>query len=282
MSAKKTKKKNRRRRRRATTIVVLLFIIVGVVLSMTVFFRVDNIEVRGSLMQYTKQEIVKASGITEGMNLFRFSAKDREKEIWSKLPYIETVEIRRSLPGTVIIEVTESTGLLAVRYSGGCVVMSPSLKILEITSVPPVGAIEVTGLVPDDPASGSQLETEQTENAEFLKTLVSVLDIYDLLDKVTLIDVSDKLNYSLVYDDRFFVMIGTANNADYKINMLSEVVLHKLSETDTGYIDISTAGKAIYKRGALAQDEDPPEEQEPEEEVVFVDEDVENAQNNDD
>lgn len=282
MSAAKPKKK-KRRQRRATAVVVLLMILVGIGLSITVFFPVTKIRVQGDLSYYTARQIIDAAGFEEGDNLFRFSAKQREEDIWRALPYVETVQIRRSLPGTITIEITEVTGVMCVQYTGGCVIVSHALKILEVTSVPPAGAVVVTGLTPEDPKVGEALVTEMAAEADYLKTLAGVLERYGLTGRVTSIDVSDKLNYSMVYDGRYFVMIGTANNADYKIRMLAEVVQNKLDENATGYLDISTAGKVVYKRGPLPLPSDPVPDigQEPEEEVVFEEEDMENAQNDD-
>lgn len=278
MSARK--KKTKRRRRRITAWVVLLLVIVGVILSTTVFFRITHVEVRGQLGYYSQQQIAQASGIETGMNLFRFSVKEKEQDIWRALPYIETVTIKRSLPGTVIIEVTECKGLMTAQITGGYIVLSDSLKVLEVTGQTPAGMIAVTGLEPVDPIPGTQLTSseETQENVAFLATLVSSLDQYELIGKVTEIDISDRYNYSLVYDDRFFVMVGTANYHDYKINMLAEVVLHRLSGSDTGYIDISTAGRAVFKRGPLATGQQPQSGQQEEEEIVFVSEDAENMQ----
>ena len=80
---------------------VLIFLVV--VLAMSLFFRVSEIEVVNA-SDYTDSEIITASGIEKGVNLFfvdRFSAASM---IFADLPYMDTVSIRRQLPNRIIIQ----------------------------------------------------------------------------------------------------------------------------------------------------------------------------------
>ncbi len=43
--------------RRVTAILLFFAIVAGVVLSLTVFFNIENVEVKGALEIYTKQEL---------------------------------------------------------------------------------------------------------------------------------------------------------------------------------------------------------------------------------
>ena len=81
--------------------------------------------------------------------------------------------------------------------------------------------------------------------------MINAANEYDMLDKLSAVNVADKLNLSIVYDNRFFVMIGTANQIDYKIKMLNQIVTENISETESGYIDLSVPGKATYNVGSL-------------------------------
>ena len=77
---------------------------------MSVFFRVAKIEVVGNSI-YTAEEVVEASGIGTGDNLFfinRFSAASR---IFSKLPYVDKAKVTRALPNRVTITIQESSAM---------------------------------------------------------------------------------------------------------------------------------------------------------------------------
>ena len=96
----------------------LMFIIVcaALIFGMSVFFRVSKVEVTGNSL-YTEEEIVAASGIESGDNLFfinRFSAAGR---ILVRLPYVEDATVTRLLPNKVVIDISESNAIayLAVK-----------------------------------------------------------------------------------------------------------------------------------------------------------------------
>ena len=99
-----------KRRNPLRPILTFVIIVLGVLLALSVFFRVSKITVDGN-SYYTEEQIVQASGIEHGDNMFfvnRFSAASR---IFAKLPYVQKVTINRKLPNHVVIEIAESQEL---------------------------------------------------------------------------------------------------------------------------------------------------------------------------
>ena len=102
--------------------VVLIFLV-------SIFLQVGTIEVTGN-SHYTANEIIQAAGIEEGDNLFFVNRFSAVSGIMAKLPYVESVEIATQLPGTVIIEITESqalawvSGMSIMTVPGRCVAIS--------------------------------------------------------------------------------------------------------------------------------------------------------------
>ncbi|MEG0833110.1 MAG: FtsQ-type POTRA domain-containing protein [Oscillospiraceae bacterium] len=225
---------------------VFASLIVGLILSLTVFFKIDVINVTGECDFYTRDQIIEATGIKINDNLFRFSASNRERDLFRKLPYIDSVEISRKLPGTITINVTQAKDYISLLHDGKYIILSKNLKILNVAPQKPQNTIEVTGVVPISTQSSEMLSSENESSIENLKLLISALNDEGLFERVMLIDVSDKLNLSIKFESRFLVMYGTSSYIDYKTKMLAEVVNNKLSDTDVGKIDLSTAGKAIF------------------------------------
>ena len=64
----------------------LLVITAAIVLSLTVLFRIDSIEVDNS-SRYSSEEILKACGIEDGENLFLADVEGARKKIDQALPY---------------------------------------------------------------------------------------------------------------------------------------------------------------------------------------------------
>ena len=106
---KKRKARQRRIRKRRMIIGFSLFLIllavVGIILSLTVLFPINNISAKGS-ERYTAEQIISSSGIKLGDNLFVSSVKtDALRE---KLPYIQRVKIKRTLPDSIAITVKDA------------------------------------------------------------------------------------------------------------------------------------------------------------------------------
>ena len=243
--------RQKRARRRTATVLAILILIVLSVLSLTVFFNITTIEVSGRSAVYTDEEILASVDVAVGDNMFLFSASKTARDLWTKLPYLDSVKIKRQLPDTVVIDISDSRYSLVLPYAGGSLILSDSLKIVENTPSPPGGYTAVYGFQPSVFAVGRMLETDAEDGTQYLAELVSTLKTYGLLEGTTMINVSDRLNLSIVYEDRLFVMIGTASKLDYKVRMLRELVGVKLGAEESGNIDLSLAGKATFSGGPL-------------------------------
>ena len=257
-TAKKTKKRLRRRRW-ITGFFAVLFAVAGIVLSLTVFFKITDVVVEGDINIYTQQEIIAVAGIEKGTNLFRINAKEKETEIWETLAYVESVNIRRKLPGTVVIEVTETKKLFALEHKGQYVVVSDNLKILDISSDIPEQVAKVIGISAIDPVKGEALTYEETENIDYFFNIVDLLDTYELLEGVSELDITDKLNYTMIYENRIKIMIGTANNLELKVREIQKMITDKIGPDEQGFLDVSYSEQIIFRHGDIFDDPNEPE-----------------------
>ena len=95
----------RRRRGSLSFLYKLLSMLVicgAIVAALTLFFRVNTVVVSGQ-QRYTQQQILAASGIQTGDNLFLLNKYDVANQIIGELPYIETIRINRKLPDTLLV-----------------------------------------------------------------------------------------------------------------------------------------------------------------------------------
>ena len=127
---------------------IFLLICVALVLGMSVFFRVSKVEVVGNSI-YTAEEVVDASGIGKGDNLFfinRFSAASR---IFSKLPYVDKAKVTRALPNRVTITIQESSAMAYVKADDGYWVVDQNCKLLKsVTDSELTGLARIDGITP--------------------------------------------------------------------------------------------------------------------------------------
>lgn len=83
-----------------------LAVVIALTIGATVFFQVETIAVTGN-SRYTQQEVIDASGIQIGDNLYRMNKYQIGNQVLGQLPYVEKILIRRSLPSTIVITVSE-------------------------------------------------------------------------------------------------------------------------------------------------------------------------------
>ena len=129
-SGKKRRTESKYVWRRLAAFALFLLLIAGIVLSLTVFFKLRVVQVRGTLEIYTREEISAASGLKAGTNMFRFSTQSVEKRIMRTLPYASEVKVTKKLPDKVLIEVKEADNALVLPYGDGVLVLSQDLTVI--------------------------------------------------------------------------------------------------------------------------------------------------------
>ena len=101
----RTRRRNRGRFGPLFKLLCVIAVIVALTVGATVFFRVEQVTVTGN-QRYTEEEIVAASGIQLGSNLYSLNKVRIDRNLRTTLPYIGELTINRSLPSTVVITVT--------------------------------------------------------------------------------------------------------------------------------------------------------------------------------
>ena len=97
----------------ASRLLIMLAVVAAVVFGVAIFFKIHTVEVQGNTI-YSANEVIAASGIQSGDNLFTLNKEAAAGNIKAGLPYVETVSINRFLPDKVVIEVKESDAVFAV------------------------------------------------------------------------------------------------------------------------------------------------------------------------
>ena len=213
----------------------LLLIFLVVILVMSLFFRVSEIEVINS-SDYSQEEIITASGIEKGVNLFfvdRFSAASM---IFADLPYMDTVSIRRQLPNKIVIQAEGSAPaawmMLDDEYwfldrNGRALGVTTALKV---ETYPEVRSLETITVLPGEDMI---VEGENVLRLQYVGELLNALGGQGLIDRVSWIDVKDPSNPSIYFDGRLTVYFGELENTPFKAALLEDV-LTRLAPDDSG------------------------------------------------
>ena len=121
-----------------TVLSVSLLVLMGVLLFFVVlhfiktFIPISRFDVKGDTV-YTASELAGAADIKKGDKLFRLDVRNEENTIKRKCPYVETVEIKRSLFGKITFVVECYDPLWYLEISGDYYVLDRELRVLEET-----------------------------------------------------------------------------------------------------------------------------------------------------
>ena len=245
------KKKKSRRAGSALYAPVSFFIILAaLIFGMSVFFRVAGITVSGNEF-YSDEEIIEASGIEEGDNLFFINRITAITRLRARLPYVESAAIRRSLPNRLEIEVSESSAIAWVNTDVGRWAIDRGCKLLgAISDTEAAALIEIVGLEAIAPQSGEFIAPGEAETPKvgYLADILRQISLLGMSGNVSSVDISDVSSPSFWYLDRFRVRLGSNENLEYKFQLLQSAVA-KLKPGDSGTLDLS-----IDERAHLIQD----------------------------
>ena len=275
--------RNNRRRRRGRgrfgpllRLLCALAVVVALTMGATVFFQVETVVVSGN-SRYTQEEVIQATGIQTGENLFGMNKYQVARQVLQALPYVEQVMIRRTLPSTIVITLTEwdavarveipsaagtlyqgelsttngedgqhadlsADGDAGIEIASQAWLISVGGKLLE-PAPPTSNVLSITGITPLVPRAGTMLALPLEEQARLdgLLALLEQLDQRQMLPQVSAIEVS-ATRITMRYLDRFTVKMPLNADFSYKLRALLAAVEEteqKLGEQTVGTFDLT-------------------------------------------
>lgn len=253
-------KRKRRRSRSKYTLyyIILLIALIAVmaILSLTVFFNVEVIVLEGS-SHYTEEELLKSAGIAEGDNLFRISEAEVHKTLVNKHPYIKSVELVRTLPSTLKLEVVERQSVALVEFENKSYILDDAGRVLNTESLGSNNQFHRTvGIDVKELKIGDFIAEEEMSKYDLLLSLINHLAENGLW--VDVIDMSDISSIKMLYDGRVAVLLGGISELDYKIRFAATAINGSLGESFVGFLDVSTRPMARVRTKNIFLEEEWP------------------------
>lgn len=240
---------SRKAKKRGSILAPISFVLIfaAIMFGMGVFFRVQTIEVIGA-DSYTDEEVIEASGVEIGDNLFFINRFSASSLIFTKLPFVEEASIERIMPNKIIITVSESSAMAYLDWLGQKWMMTASCKMLRSATDDELrGLIEVLNVSPARDENGDYkleggtlLEVDPGERLKlsYLQELLRAFQSLGMTADVEELDLENPANPTFRYLDRFTVKMGPNDNTDYKLRMLLSAVDQMESDL-TGVVDLS-------------------------------------------
>ena len=174
----KQRKKNRFMTRFYILITAVILLIWWLIISNSGLFTIDAIVVKGN-SHYTAEEIINIGHATSGHNIVYQANIKETKEFLEQNPYIKHAEVRRRLPSTLVIKVTEREERLAFKYDDDYLVMDEDGILLRKTRNKPMTTI-VQGIVVSKIKLGEKIGTENNTRMDMALDLIKEMIKADL------------------------------------------------------------------------------------------------------
>lgn len=230
------------------TSLVVLLIGGGIYFLLSSFFNIHNIVVTGN-EKITQEMIISLSGIELEKNTFKFSKSKVEQAIKTNA-YIDSVKIKRKLPETIEIQITERKPAYMLTLGNAYVYMNTQGYLLEI-SLEKLKTPIITGILTPE----EQIQEGNRLCSEDLQKLSSVIQIMDSANNneigklITKINISDKQNYILeLKSEKKNVHLGDTSNLSTKMLYIKKVLQNEKKKEGDIFVntDLSTKG-AIFR-----------------------------------
>lgn len=179
---------------------------------MSPLFNVAEIEVTGNTAIST-ETIISLSEIRIGDNIYKTS-KEKIKQKIKQNAYIESVEVKRTLPNKIELEVKERNTTYMLEYANSFAYINNQGYILEIASQ----ALDVPIIVgyttgQEEIQEGSRLNKEDLSRLEMVLKIMESTQVNGIISKINRIDIADKQNYTLhMEEEKKIVYLGDASN----------------------------------------------------------------------
>ncbi|MBQ8894939.1 MAG: FtsQ-type POTRA domain-containing protein [Clostridia bacterium] len=256
-------KKKRRKKRAKVVFFGLLFVLMMLtlaILSVTVFFNAEEIIVEGNT-RYTAEELLETGGLKIGQNLFRLD-KFQVIDQMETLPYVKSVTIKRRLPNTLRVKVTENEPVVWIAADTGAALLNEEYRVLETVSLPdpaaapegqavdsPVEGIpQLTGIAATELTVGKTAVFGEEDYTGFLKRLYEGFAANEELSWAEVHEVQFAARYDIkvLYHERITIDFGTLDQTDTKLE-LAAYLLNDNGMTQAATLDVSDTERVYYR-----------------------------------
>lgn len=207
--------------------VAILAVLIGFIAGLyKLVFVVRSVSVEGD-SRYSAEEIIAASGIRQGVNLYSFRASTADASVTLGCPYIEKAEVKRTVPSTVVLSVTEDVPLYYTDIFGKTKILSDGLRVLETLEDgenPPDGLIKLKlpGIIYS--VEGRLLRFAGEKDERGIRATLTAASESALAGRITVIDLRNPFDIKAQCDGKYLLLFGGSSEIGKKFKAAAKVL----------------------------------------------------------
>lgn len=229
-NTKKSKTKNQNPKKKKNMKFIKWIIIIILAISMVILFMMSSIFnitqiVVSNNNKISSEEIINLSTLVTNVNMFKTTSRTIKNNIKTN-PYIEDVKVKRSLNGTITLDIKERIPTYMLKFANSYVYINNQGYILEMSETP-LNLPMITGFSTstDNIKEGNRLNIEDLKKLEDVIKIIESAKSSALFDIITTIDISESMNYKLTIESELkTVQFGEATNINIKLLKIEELI----------------------------------------------------------
>ena len=248
---KNVKKRNNKKKKR-NSIIPKIILLGGIIASIVIFtfvtpvFNITSINVSGN-NRLSENTIISISGLSRGVNIFK-NRKSSIKKNLKENPYIEDVTIKRKLPGTIEIDITERIVEYQIKVMDSFIYIDKQGYILEKVSSEEE-AIFIEGYETKDE---ELLKVKRLNNNDLIKLsavqkIINAYNSAEIIDKIEKIDISNSKEYILYLNNKQ-IYVGDDSNLTDKMGYIKTILDDVKDSSGIIFVNRVSSGLKPYFR----------------------------------
>lgn len=227
----------------------ILLIAIVIIFALTApIFNITDIQIQGN-EKVSSDTILSLSGLKKGENIFKFNNSIIQSI--KENTYIESVQITRKLPGTVIISVEEREVKYQINLINSYAYIDKNGYILENSTVkkdvPVLVGLSVTE---DQMLNKERLKTEDLEKLNKIAKIMEAAKTIEINNLITEINTENENDYVLYLESKNkTIHIGDTSNLTNKMLYVQKILENEEGKSGIAFVngDISAGFKPYFR-----------------------------------
>lgn len=236
----------KRRRKRIIKRTIMLAILLSAVLVTLClklsYFNISTVKVINNNI-VNSDEIINLSKVNTGTNIFYADIKNIKTNVL-KNPYLLKADIKRKLPDTIIISITEREAFFYSKHDNKFLIIDRNGVVLEEKDdISNMNLTSLEGIDLTEAKIGHSIPGENKRKIESIGLLSDLIALNSSGIDITSVNLSDELNLVVNCKD-ITVKLGV-DDIKNKLNQAFNIIANNGLKEQKGYIDVSFQGNPV-------------------------------------
>lgn len=245
---------NRNRKQKINKMLMALLTGIALITVVIIFalaapiFDITDIQVKEN-ETVSSDTIIRLSTLKKGENIFRFNNEIKEKI--KENAYIESVEIERKLPSTVIISVKERVVKYQINLINSYAYMDQNGYVLANSTIKKdVPVIVGLSITEDQMLNKERLKENDLEKLNEISKIIDVAKTINIDNIITEINIENEKDYVLYLESKNKkIHIGNTSNLTNKMLYIQKILENEEGKSGTAFVngDINAGFKPYFR-----------------------------------